>query len=197
MKDEDQAREQSKRVRIGRNGQSGFWCGFCKKVVSLRSKGLEAWDERFDHIDDWHFKKGERIDEGWYPLESDVPKGLLRNDNVLDSGGLGCVVDESEDESSDGAQRDSLSPDKNAPGYDVNMAMESDSSSKQQRVWYCVSCFPSLNRFWYELRALMILGEIVHMQLWPVQTRALWSMHGRILQTRQVHELFEDDYQGE
>ena len=132
-------REQSKRVRIGRNGQSGFWCGFCKRVIALKYKGLEAWDERFDHIDGFHFKKGERIDEGWYPLESDVPKGLLRNDNVLDSGGLGTAVDDSDSDSEDEARGESSSPDRSISMRDANMEVGSNPHSQQPRVWFCVS----------------------------------------------------------
>ncbi|ROV96243.1 hypothetical protein VMCG_07671 [Cytospora schulzeri] len=40
--------------RVGRNCESRFWCGFCKKVVEIREGGLKAWMERFNHIDD-HF----------------------------------------------------------------------------------------------------------------------------------------------
>ena len=128
-------------MRIGRNGQSGFWCGFCKRVVSLQSRGLEAWDERFDHIDDCHFKRGERIDESWYPLESDIPKGLLRNENVLDSGGLHTAPDESESEGSEEAPKgvDMEEMQCDTPIHDTISATESDLSNKQQRVWYCVS----------------------------------------------------------
>ena len=85
IKDEEHIKAQSKRGRIGRNCQSGFWCGFCQKIVQLKSKGLDAWDERFNHIDDMHFKKGQSIGE-WYPLDKDIPKSLLRSDNVLDNG---------------------------------------------------------------------------------------------------------------
>lgn len=129
-------------MKIGRNGQSGFWCGFCKRVVPLRSRGLEAWDERFDHIDDCHFKRGERIDEGWYPLQSDIPKGLLRNENVLDSGGPSTAPDESESESSEEDNRDTEMVEDvqcDATVHDTNMATQSDLSEKQRRVWYCVS----------------------------------------------------------
>lgn len=40
-----------KRRRIGRNWEGAFWCGFCEEVISLKHKNLDAWDERFDHID--------------------------------------------------------------------------------------------------------------------------------------------------
>ena len=128
-------------MRIGRNGQSGFWCGFCKKVVGLRCRGLEAWDERFDHIDDYHFKRGERIDESWYPLESDIPKGLLRNENVLDSGGLHATPDKSESESSEEGNKDGEMEEMqcDTPVHDTHLPPDSDLTRRQQRVWYCVS----------------------------------------------------------
>ncbi|RHZ72600.1 hypothetical protein CDV55_104191 [Aspergillus turcosus] len=47
--------------RVGENGQSRFWCGFCREIIPLRSQGREAWNERFDHIDFEHFRRGQRI----------------------------------------------------------------------------------------------------------------------------------------
>lgn len=38
--------------------------------------GIEAWDERFNHIDDEHFKKGAKVEE-WVPLEGEVPRERL------------------------------------------------------------------------------------------------------------------------
>ncbi|KAL6720676.1 hypothetical protein ACLMJK_002601 [Lecanora helva] len=76
VKDPERVREQCKLRRVGRNGQRGFWCGFCQTVVSLKKRGLEAWDERFTHIDDEHFKKGERVDN-WFPMDKELPKGIL------------------------------------------------------------------------------------------------------------------------
>ncbi|KAI1081188.1 hypothetical protein F5B20DRAFT_579567 [Whalleya microplaca] len=40
--------------RVGRNCEARFWCGFCKKIIEIKQKGLQAWTERFNHIDD-HF----------------------------------------------------------------------------------------------------------------------------------------------
>ncbi|PLB37195.1 putative C2H2 finger domain protein [Aspergillus candidus] len=57
------------RDKVGREGghaqsMSQFWCGFCGDVVPLRSEeGLGAWNERFNHIDREHFRRGERIEE--------------------------------------------------------------------------------------------------------------------------------------
>ena len=64
--------------RIGRNCQVRFWCGFCNKLVDLINKGLEAWTERFDHIDD-HFMGRHGLPKqsirDWIPMDSDKPKG--------------------------------------------------------------------------------------------------------------------------
>lgn len=58
--------------RIGRNGQSRFWCGFCVRLVDLRKRGLDAWTERFDHIDD-HFMGRQNLTKSsisdWIPVD--------------------------------------------------------------------------------------------------------------------------------
>lgn len=46
--------------RLDLADQSQFWCGFCSRDVKLRNSGAAALDERFNHIDAEHFKKGER-----------------------------------------------------------------------------------------------------------------------------------------
>lgn len=64
--------------RIGRNCQARFWCGFCKKLVDLKKKGLDAWTERFDHIDNHFMGKAGFPKQGiqdWIPVDSDKPKG--------------------------------------------------------------------------------------------------------------------------
>ncbi|KAI0005650.1 hypothetical protein F4779DRAFT_598155 [Xylariaceae sp. FL0662B] len=38
--------------RIGRNCEARFWCGFCQRIIEIKQKGLQAWTERFNHIDD-------------------------------------------------------------------------------------------------------------------------------------------------
>ena len=53
----------TKVCHVGRNNQTRFWCGFCGEVRALQNvSGLEAWDERFTHIDE-HFKKGQSVDD--------------------------------------------------------------------------------------------------------------------------------------
>lgn len=130
IKDEEHIKAQSKRGRIGRNCQSGFWCGFCKKIVPLRTKGLDAWDERFNHIDDSHFKKGERIDQ-WYPLDKDIPKGLLRSENVLDSG-TRAMLSPDEDEGS--SEEDEEQEQDRGNGADENSTPATSSSSPADEI---------------------------------------------------------------
>ncbi|CAF9904117.1 MAG: hypothetical protein ALECFALPRED_004853 [Alectoria fallacina] len=94
---EQYVKDQCRKRRVGRNGQCGFWCGFCQTVVRLEKTGIEAWDERFNHIDDEHFKKGNRV-EGWVPLEGEVPRGVLELAGVCD---LEKEAREAEDKGSD------------------------------------------------------------------------------------------------
>jgi hypothetical protein len=70
--------EKLENCRIGRNCQARFWCGFCTKLVELKKKGLEAWTERFDHIDDHFMGRHNWPRQGiqdWIPVDSDKPKG--------------------------------------------------------------------------------------------------------------------------
>jgi hypothetical protein len=53
--------------RLDLAGQSDFWCGFCNRRVPL-GHGPAASDERFNHIDIEHFKKGERGQDWSSPL---------------------------------------------------------------------------------------------------------------------------------
>lgn len=65
--------------RIGRQAQSQYWCGFCRKILSIRSEGKARLNERFDHIDFGHFKKGQRIDD-WLPESGHLTKRELREE---------------------------------------------------------------------------------------------------------------------
>ncbi|KAI9809030.1 MAG: hypothetical protein M1825_002319 [Sarcosagium campestre] len=80
--------EESKACRIGRNLQTQYWCGFCGEIRPLKSRGLAAWKERFDHIGK-HFKESS-IDE-WTPIDrtranQDDEKSTVDVDERLDDG---------------------------------------------------------------------------------------------------------------
>lgn len=38
--------------RVGRNCEANFWCGFCVEIIRIERQGIDAWTERFNHIDD-------------------------------------------------------------------------------------------------------------------------------------------------
>jgi hypothetical protein len=84
ISDNDDVKSKVEGCRIGRNCQSRFWCGFCTKLIDLTKKGIEAWTERFDHIDD-HFMGRHDLPvqdiSDWVPVDSDKPRELSR---VLD-----------------------------------------------------------------------------------------------------------------
>lgn len=72
--------------RIGRNCQARFWCGFCNKLINLAKKGIDAWTERFDHIDD-HFmgRNGAPVQtiQDWISVDSDKPRGEVATPHSL------------------------------------------------------------------------------------------------------------------
>lgn len=88
MSDPDTTKEKLDSCRIGRNCQSRFWCGFCNKLVELKKKGVDAWTERFDHIDDHFMGRHGLPKQGihdWVPMDSDKPKGEISSPHSLTS----------------------------------------------------------------------------------------------------------------
>ncbi|CRG92180.1 Zinc finger protein 865 [Talaromyces islandicus] len=71
--DTDQINDHVSKNQIGKNGQTQYWCGFCRQIRRLKAKGLDAWKERFDHIDSEHFRKGQRIGD-WLPPSGHMVK---------------------------------------------------------------------------------------------------------------------------
>ncbi|KAL8902548.1 MAG: hypothetical protein Q9207_004604 [Kuettlingeria erythrocarpa] len=151
---DDDIRDRCKRYRIGRNGQMAFWCGFCKQIVELKTEGLDAWEERFSHIDDFHYKKGQTIYD-WVPLDSDIPKGLIERGSLAgsgpaddddDHGGNEGSSDDDGDDSSSTSKRPSPRPARtrssNPTGGSAdggNGSKIQATSSKRGRIWNCVS----------------------------------------------------------
>lgn len=79
MSNNDAVATKAKSCHIGRNCQARFWCGFCVKPIDLKKKGVDAWAERFDHIDN-HFmgRHGftQQSIQDWLPADSsERPKG--------------------------------------------------------------------------------------------------------------------------
>lgn len=64
-------------TRLDLAGQSHFWCGFCNHSIALRRTDSDALDERFNHIDIEHFKKGERGSDWQLPGSSAFPSVVM------------------------------------------------------------------------------------------------------------------------
>jgi hypothetical protein len=67
--------------RVNANYQVRFWCGFCEKINDLTQKGVDGWNERFNHIDDHFMGKNGRIKQSvaqWRPADGDV-EGVQHN----------------------------------------------------------------------------------------------------------------------
>ncbi|KAL7622987.1 hypothetical protein AAE478_006666 [Parahypoxylon ruwenzoriense] len=54
IKDQAMLEMKLETCRIGRNCEARFWCGFCERIIEIKKEGIQAWTERFNHIDD-HF----------------------------------------------------------------------------------------------------------------------------------------------
>jgi hypothetical protein len=48
-------------------GQYNFWCGFCKQIRRLSTRGVDAWTERLDHLQA-HFDNGDSLEKDWLKL---------------------------------------------------------------------------------------------------------------------------------
>ena len=62
--------------RVGRNCEARFWCGFCERIIEIERKGLGAFTERFNHIDD-HFSGRDGLPrkeiDDWKDVDPDAP----------------------------------------------------------------------------------------------------------------------------
>jgi hypothetical protein len=69
----DSIKDHLKKQRLGRDRQTTFWCGFCKRIIDLNKKGIDGMDERFNHVDE-HFKQQRDI-RTWVECDSGKTKG--------------------------------------------------------------------------------------------------------------------------
>ncbi|KAL9007557.1 MAG: hypothetical protein Q9180_009626, partial [Flavoplaca navasiana] len=151
IQDDQYIQIQCKRHRIGRNGQGKFWCGFCRQIVELKTKGLDAWEERFRHIDDQHYKQGRTIFD-WVPLDGHVSKGVMGKGDYMDSGFKdddNNDDDREDDESSnddDESQHPQMSPRiEISPRSRANSDCDRSGGSsngqarakRRERIWHC------------------------------------------------------------
>lgn len=165
IRDEKNIRDQCKRYHIGRNGQNAFWCGFCKQIVELKTKGLDAWEERFSHIDNLHYKKGQTIYD-WVHLNSDVSEGVMGRGDYMASGTRdndgddqsdagGSSGDDEDDSVSQQSAPNGLPPRTRPDGMAYATGAEAGAQgtstgpatiSRREKIWHCVSAIYSF--FW-------------------------------------------------
>ena len=74
---------------IDNNSQIAFWCGFCIKVVAFKQKGVQVFNERFDHIA-YHFKEGKSINN-WYHINKDQLNEAISTDCLYNKGTRGKI----------------------------------------------------------------------------------------------------------
>jgi len=117
----EQVKDEIRFSRIGRNGQSRFWCGFCRDIKALNNRGVQAWDERFNHIDG-HFKKDQRIQD-WICAENKKPKGELAamadKNNYADSDPAMLHHNDHRDDDGNSDDNDSSSDPSSNEGSDI------------------------------------------------------------------------------
>jgi hypothetical protein len=68
-------------IKINANNQTNFWCGFCEKCINLTQKDVDAWNERFNHIDDHFMGKNGRTKQPiaqWKPADNEA-EGIQQN----------------------------------------------------------------------------------------------------------------------
>lgn len=157
---------------ISQNGQGQFWCGFCRRIVVLKgSLGMDAWKERFDHIDFEHINPRDGREpvrmNSWLPVSGHITRGVLqrwaqRRSTVYgpSSGNASQVKAEDEDriECESCGEREGYGK---AEGATYSNSSSSSSSSltegllspdltqtfEQQAIFLTCVCFLSLNLF--------------------------------------------------
>ncbi|KAI9782092.1 MAG: hypothetical protein M1839_005438 [Geoglossum umbratile] len=142
ISDTERLRDEARNRRIGRNRQIQFWCGFCRVVVPLKYRGLEAWDERFNHIGS-HFAQNQKIDE-WVPVDSDRPKGDTWPESTsMEGKGSRETEGYSPDQPSDDNANNRPSPEnprpKN-PSQSPPIAIETIEPAAEEPSQYCCAC---------------------------------------------------------
>lgn len=101
ISDPSDVKERLETCRIGRNCQSRFWCGFCKGLKDLKRRGVEAWTERFNHIDDHFMGRSGFRKQGikeWVPVDgegSSTARGEQQQSPEI------VVLDDDDDDESD------------------------------------------------------------------------------------------------
>lgn len=145
---------------IGSGGQVAFWCGYCRDIIKLTKSGLEAKDERFNHIDE-HFAGKSMARDDWVYVDEEInsPKkdkeqgqdwcqSTARTENSIVpreyEGQSGAVEDETESAETSASRDGPVSLKRNRESNDIggirSKARRLDRPHEQQQGLNMVSC---------------------------------------------------------
>lgn len=116
--------------RMGRNFESRFWCGFCRKIIEPAGKAGPAHGERFDHIDSHFNGRG-------------VPKADIKDWKYVDADPLDPPDSPGRGRPGSGRSRKRLhgSDDSAEP---VRSKRAKGSGSQREFFWTCVCSIPRI-----------------------------------------------------
>jgi len=136
--------------RNGRNFESRFWCGFCKKTIEFGKNGGLAWSERFDHIDA-HFtgKNGPKMDKkDWNGIEHEPPEtfAAILPPSPHFSANLRAQAEASSsaDQNSGASRKRRLDPGAPSSSSKRAKSRRNIDPEKESLVWFCCHC----DNFW-------------------------------------------------
>lgn len=119
--------------RVGHDGDSRFWCGFCRRIIETNGRGLKNGTERFNHIDDHYSgRNAPRMDiSEWKSIDPDLPaRGLTLPGSDRDNvNGSSHAPPPSSAGSGIGRKRDALTQ-QTTPRKRPRVAIET--------LWFCV-----------------------------------------------------------
>lgn len=106
--------------RMGASNQGRFWCGFCEKILDLDRKGVDAWTERFNHIDAHFIGKNGLTKQPIAQWKAADPEGeLLQQEALAKTKSSDEAGRESSDDSSPSSSNTSSST-QDIPGVPTN-----------------------------------------------------------------------------
>ncbi|KAI1639589.1 hypothetical protein F4809DRAFT_656480 [Biscogniauxia mediterranea] len=143
------------KCRLGRNCETRFWCGFCEATVEIREKGIKAWTERFNHIDD-HFS-GRNNQEpreigDWKNVDPAHPREdspILDSDDSSDSNTLTPLEISATIKKRKSSTRSSKSKRKRSDGPAEGGSKKVKQASRSAPLYHCCGCsyiFPVMSR---------------------------------------------------
>jgi hypothetical protein len=124
------------KCRIGRLGETRFWCGFCKDVIELETKNAkDACNARYNHIDDHYSGRNGAVKKEaseWQYGDSDMAEADVKASPRSDDRKEGRAVLHRASELRKRSRHETGPTPKRAK----------ISSPREDIMWFCV-CYPS------------------------------------------------------